>query len=105
MTGAVFFEHHVIQTSLKGISKMHHFRFTSDHPGHVFVRNSSDDTERKIKLIKDISWQPSKLNLPEQIIPPGLSLERQWYLHNKIREFCPDNVKDLVCPLPAMPLP
>lgn len=99
-----FFESHTIQTSLKGISKMHHFRFTADHPGCVFVRSSSDDTEKKIKLVKDLSWKPHKNFLPEQVIPPGLSLERQWYLYNKIREFCPDNAKDMVCPQPSTPL-
>lgn len=35
--------------------------------------------------------------------PNGLSLERQckerqWYLYDKIREFCSDSTKDLVCP-------
>lgn len=100
-----FFDSHTISTSLKGISKMHHFRFTADHPGCVFVRNSSDDTERKIKLVKDLSWKPSKNCLPEQVIPSGLSLERQWYLYQKIREFCPDDTKDLVCPQPSTPLP
>lgn len=99
-----FFDGHVIQTSLKGISKMHHFRFTSDHPGYVFVRNSCDDTEKKIKLLKDTSWKPNKYSLPEQIIAPGLSLERQWYLYQKIRDFCPDAAKDLVCPQPTTPL-
>ena len=100
-----FFDSHTIQTSLKGISKMQHFRFTADHPGYVFVKNSSDaKTETKIKLLKDMSWNPHKNFLPEQITAPGLSLERQWYLYQKIREFCPDEVKDLVCPQPATPL-
>ena len=81
------FESHTIQTSLKGISKMHHFRFTSDHPGCVFVKNSSDEkTETKITLLKDMSWKPHKNFLPEQITAPGLSLERQYYLYNKIPE-------------------
>ena len=80
---------------------MHHFQFTANYQGFVFVRNFSDDTEKKIR---DLSWQPSKDSLPEQIIPPGLSLERQWYLYNKIREFCPDDVKNLVCPEPARSL-
>ena len=53
-----FFDSHTIKTSLKGISKMHHFHFAADHPGHVFVKNSSDDAERKIKLLKDLSWKP-----------------------------------------------
>ena len=100
-----FFESYTIQTSLKGISKMHHFRFTSDHPGCVFVKNSSDEkTETKITLLKDTSWKPHKNFLPEKITAPGLSLERQYYLYNKIREFCSDDVKDLVCPKPMTPL-
>ena len=73
-----FFNSHTIQTSLKGISKMQHFRFTADHPGYVFVKNSSDASETKIKLLKDTSWKPHKNSLPDQITPPGLSLERQW---------------------------
>ena len=42
--------------------------------------------------------------MPPLIVPPGLPLERQWYLHNKIREFCPDEAKDIVYPLPAQAL-
>ena len=94
----------VIKTALKGISKMQHFRFTADKPGCVFVKNSSNGVERKINLLKDASWRPSPADLPAVITPPGLPLERQWYLYNKIREFCPDSTKDLVCPLPSEPL-
>ena len=83
---------------------MQHFRFASDYPGYVFVRNTSDDKEQKIKLLKDLSWRPCKFTLPEQLVPPGTSLERQWYLHHKILEYCCDADKDLVCPQPAMPL-
>ncbi len=32
------------------------------------------------------------------IIPPGLSLLRRWYIHDKIREFCQLEVRDVVCP-------
>ena len=99
-----FFADTAIQTSLKGISKMHHFRFCATHPGCVFVRNSSDDTERKINMLKDPQWRPVSTDLPDAIVPPGLSLERQWYLYQKIREFCPEEAKDLVCPLPTTPL-
>ena len=102
---STFFDNdRVIKTALKGISQMHHFRFTADRPGCVFVKDSSDGTERRINLLKDKSWRPSAADLPEIITPPGLSLERQWYLYNKIRDFCPDNTKDLVCPLPSQPL-
>ena len=86
-----FFEGHTIQTAMKGISQMHHFRFSADHPGVVFVNNASDDLkERKINLLKSNTWRPTPTNVPERIIPTGLSLERQWYLYQKIRDFCPD---------------
>ena len=73
-----FFEGHTIQTAMKGISQMHHFRFSADHPGVVFVKNAHDELrERKINLLKSTTWRPTSTNLPEQIISPGLSLERQ----------------------------
>ena len=100
-----FFEGHTIQTAMKGISQMHHFRFSADHPGVVFVKNASDDLkERKINLLKSNTWRPTPTNVPERIIPTGLSLERQWYLYQKIRDFCPDYAKDIVCPQPSTPL-
>ena len=94
----------IIKTALKGILQMSHFRFTADHPGCVFVKSSCDSPERKINLVKDVTWSPSAVDFPEVIPPPGLPLERQWYLYNKIREFCPDNTKYLVCPCPSQPL-
>ena len=72
---------------------MAHFRFSSDSPGYVFVKSSSDaTTERKICLLKDTSWLPGVSSLPEEIIPDGLSLTWQWYLYEKIREFSPAEV-------------
>ena len=56
---------------------MQHFRFTTDHPGYVFVKNSSDSPETKIKLLKDTSWKLDKHVLPEVITPPSLSVEQQ----------------------------
>lgn len=35
-----FFDSHMAQTALKGISQMHHFRFSAFNPGVVFVKNS-----------------------------------------------------------------
>ena len=91
-------------TQIKGITKMHHFRFSRHYPGYVFVKNASDEPEVKINILKNTTWKPSADTLPSIINPPGLPLDRQHYLYNKIREFCPDEVKDLVCPLPAQPL-
>ena len=43
--------------------------------------------------------------LPPIVPPKGHSAERQWYLFDTIREFCPDIDKDLTCPLPAIVCP
>ena len=97
-----YFEDKTVKTSLKGITQMHHFHFSRSHPGKVKVQNSTTDEWRTINLLKDPTWRPS--DLPRQMIPPGLSLKRQWYLCNKIREFCPEECRDLVCPEPLQPL-
>ena len=78
-----FFDPYMVQTALKGISQMHHFQFTASKPGVVYVKNFNDDTEKEIKLLKT-SWQPTTHNMPHIIPPPGLSIERQWYLFNGI---------------------
>ena len=65
------------------------------------MTNEVGGIERTITLFKDPSWTSTPGELV--IVPPGLSLERQWYLHDKIREFCPDHCKDLVCPRPTEP--
>ena len=101
-----FFEDRVIKSALKGIKSYSHFRFTSTHPGTVFVRKSCETmekgltTEKKIKLLHDMSWRPLPSDLPLVVTPEGLSSQRQWYLYNKIREFVPIEAQDLVCPLP-----
>ena len=94
----------IIKTALKGIKGIQHFRFVATSPGMVHVKCKSSSTERIIKLIKDDTWSPSAHNLPDIITPPGLSLQRQWYLFEKIRDFCSDATKDEVCPKPLQPL-
>ncbi|MCG8625900.1 MAG: hypothetical protein MJE68_28370, partial [Proteobacteria bacterium] len=49
----------------------------------------------------DRYWRPEGTDLPPVIPPSGLSLERQQYLFEKIREFCREGTKDLVCPNPS----
>ena len=66
---ASFFDEPMIQTSLKGITKMHHFRFTTSDPGLVYVRDFSDDSERKINLLRNKSWRPSPNSLPKRVLP------------------------------------
>lgn len=97
---STYFDSYTIKTALKGITKMHHFRFSRSDPGKVFVKSRwSDKNERCINLLRQ-PWNPTGRDLPNLIIPKGLSLERRVYLHDKIREFCPEHVQDLVCPNP-----
>ena len=86
-----------------GIKKLHHLRFTSASPGCAFVKERAGSEEVKRCFFKKDAenWKPEPDQLPPVLPPAGLSLQRQWYLHDKIREFCPDNVKDITCPKPA----
>ena len=98
-----FFAPHLKKIS--GIKKLHHFRFPSSEPGVVYVKVHSDDAEVKIDLMKKNAWHPEPSLLPSQITPKGLSNERQWYLFDKIREFCPEQDRDVTCPEPTVPRP
>ena len=90
---------------LKGIKKYHHFTITSTTPGSVCVKTESDSDEEHISLLTDHTWAPSQHNLPPVVVPSGLSIERQWYLHNHIAQYCQEEVRDVVCPQPLNPLP
>lgn len=84
---------------LVGIKKYHHFRFTIDSPGVVFVKEFSDSDEIAVNLLKDEPWVPNSRQLQTRYT--GLdSLERQQYLFEKVREFCPSDVQDRVYPKP-----
>ena len=91
-------------TKITGIKKLHHLRFDSAHPGFIFVKEKAGSTEVKRSILKVKSWSPKADQLPPVLPPAGLSSKRQWYLHDKIREFCPDNFKDVTCPRPSAPL-
>ncbi len=88
-------------TKVKGIKKLHHLRFESASPGCIFVKERAGSTEVKRNILKNKSWKPTADQLPPVLPPSGLSLQRQWYLYEKIREFCPDHLKDTTCPRPG----
>lgn len=90
---------------IPGIKKLHHFRFPSTECGVVYTKLQSDGKETKVKLLKDPSAEVDVNELPSVVQPKGLSTERQWYLHDQIREFCPENDRDVTCPLPSVPRP
>ena len=87
---------------LDGIKQYHHFRFERDHPGVVFLKKTAVAEEERRVLLRG-AWIPSPSDKPPPVTPQGLSLERQKYLLERIREYCRDDTKDLVCPDPATP--
>ena len=87
---------------LKHIKSYRHFMFDSSTPGVVCCKAVSDSEVELIDLLK--TWSPTASDLPPQIYPAGLSLERQWYLYKHIREYCSIDAQDKVCPKPLVPL-
>jgi len=57
-----------------------------------------------VTVVKDTTWSPSAHQLSDIIVPPGLSIERQRYLYEKIREYYSYPTKDITCPKPSQPL-
>ncbi len=84
------------------ITRQHHFHFSSSNKGAVKVKEFSDLHETEYTLTSDVSLA---VEFPDTITPPGMSLQRKWYLHDKIRDFCSIETRDLVCPRPETPLP
>ena len=75
---------------MKGITQMHHFHFSQNHPG---AKNTTDNW-RIISLLKDPSWRPSATDTT-LVITRAATVPIQ-----KIVEFCPAQCQDLVCPQP-----
>ena len=86
-----------------GIKKLHHFRFPLAERGMVYTKTRSDGKETKFSILKVDAIDNDEL--PLVIQPKGLSAERRWYLHDQIREFCPEGDRDITCPLPSFPKP
>ena len=85
---------------IKGVKKFRHFRFDSSTPGVVHVRHEAEGVETTLDLGLDPDWAPSSRVLPHVLPPSGLSFERRTYLHEKIREFVPEELRDVVCRRP-----
>ena len=82
----------------KGISKYHHFRFTSA-PGTVFVKVSPTAEEERIVLLKpNVDLNDLSVSMPNTMNSAGLSAERALYLFRHVQPFCSDEYKDITCP-------
>ena len=90
---------------ITNIKKVHHFRVRKDTPGIVALQEESDSSIQEYRLLRDVAVQPEVGLMPDVISPRGLPPERQWYLFEKIREYCPTECQDVTCPRPLVPHP
>ena len=88
-------------SKIPSIKAQHHFLFSHVKPGVVRAKQLLDSDEVEHNLCQRKDWVPSFNELPPLIAPKGLSMERKWYLYQKIRDFCSPESKDLVCPYPG----
>ena len=88
--------------AIPAITKYHVFCCSHDDPGVIYLRETSQSEEISLSLVK--KSLPPQDCFPEQILPKGLDIERQWYLYERIRPFCLSNLSaDLTCPKPQLP--
>ncbi|KAK2189167.1 hypothetical protein NP493_114g05036 [Ridgeia piscesae] len=82
------------------LAKVNRFRFDAASPGVVFMKAARDSPEEQFRLMGDSDTSlPS--TPPVAIEPPGLSHDRQQYLHSHIRPFVKEEWKDVLCPRPT----
>ena len=75
---------------LPDITKYHHFSFNKEKPGDIIVKESIDGEEHIFNLLKNKEYRfDGVIEKPSILIPRGLSIERQWYLYDNIREHIP----------------
>ncbi|KAI9532047.1 hypothetical protein NQZ68_035384 [Dissostichus eleginoides] len=85
---------------LPGIRRYHHIRFTSAEPGAVYAKELVDNQEESYMLLRP-GGVSDRVASPTELSPPGLDGKRQWYLYERIREFCTEEAKDITCPKPS----
>ena len=85
---------------LKDITKYHSFQVNHSAPGQVVCKKFEDSPEERVNLLRRPTHIPQN-QMPSEIASPDLEPERQWYLHDQIRQFCrSDKSKEELCPLP-----
>lgn len=83
------------------VSKYHHFRFTADAPGVVFLKKKADDTDEvRFVICKTHLLQMSETDVPDVINPAGLSSQRKRYLYSQVRPLVRAEFRDVLCPKP-----
>ncbi|XP_053389671.1 uncharacterized protein LOC128552653 [Mercenaria mercenaria] len=83
------------------VAKYHFFRFSSEEPGVVYMRQSAvDENEVRFVICKTHLLEMARDDVPSQIVPPGLSAERVRYLYRHVRPLVRRPFQDVLCPAP-----
>ena len=82
---------------VKGIKSLQHFKM--DGTGSIVVKEHSNAPESTQLLLRTPA--PAANTMPPVVASPGLSLQRQQYLHKEIRQFVSPNHQDTVAPAPS----
>ena len=87
---------------LKGIRKFQHFIFSEEMGGNVIVKEECDGEEKTLPLLQQgiTVRKVRSARLPKILKPPGLSRERQGYLHSQIAEHVWPEFRHITCPAP-----
>ena len=85
------------------IQRQQHFRFDHTSPGKVIVREGLDSQPTTVSLSKRSVTLADVQNaeIPQFLLPGGLSVERQKYLFKEIRPHVSVDCQDQLCPSPA----
>ena len=79
------------------------FNISSAKPGTIILQRHSLSPQEEVSICRQL---PGTTELPEEIPLQGLSLARQWYLYEQIREFCTtEEAANSTCPKPSLPKP
>ena len=89
-------------TPLKGIRKFQHFTFAEELGGKVLVKQACDGEEKTLTLLQKGTTvrKVKSACLPKILKPPGITQERQEYLHSQIAEHVWPEYRDITCPAP-----
>lgn len=84
-------------SKIQGIRKLHYFKFDAEKPNFVSVKASLNDEYIDFKLTDDLDLQ----SFPDELTVPKIPFERKKYLFEKIRIYCHEDSKEILCPDPT----
>ena len=87
---------------IPSITRYHHFNITKTKPGIVELKEFDHSPVENVSIVKIGEVVP--ITMPELILPPGISFERQTYLFEQVRMFCEPEYADITCPKPGSAL-